>query len=105
MTCEEFLDRQERQTLQSLTRATRVTGTAVEQAIDLQGHVRRRPALALGAGAVAGFALGSMLCSNSRRITRGALHAVWSPLIRPTLGALGSMVAKMLLGSVAPSPE
>jgi hypothetical protein len=105
MTCEEYLAQQERQALQSLTQATRLTGTAVEQAVDLQGHVRRRPALSLGLSAAAGFVAASVICTNSRRLTRGALQSVWSPLLRPTLGALGSMVAKALLGSAAPSQE
>jgi len=105
MTCEEYLAQQERQALRSLTQATRVTGTAVEQAVDLQGHVRRRPALSLGLGALAGFVTASVICTNSRRLTRGALRSVWGPLLQPTLGTLGAMVAKALLGSVAPSEE
>jgi len=105
MTCEEYLAEQERQALQSLTQATRLTGTAVEQAVDLEGHVRRRPALSLGLSAFAGFVAASVICTNSRRITAGALRSVWSPLLRPTLGALGSMVAKALVGSVSPPTE
>ena len=105
MTCEEYLARQERQAIRSLTRATRVTGVAVEQAVDVQGHVRRRPALAMGLSALAGFAVASVVCKSGRRFTHGAFRAVWSPLVRPTLGALGSMVARMLLGSVASSQE
>lgn len=105
MTCDEYLDRQERAALRSLSRAGRSTGTAVEQAVDLQGHVRRRPVLALGLSAVAGFAVASIAFRNSRRITRGALRAVWSPLVRPTLGAMGGMVARMLLGSVESARE
>ena len=105
MTCEEYLAVQERQALRSLSRATRETGVAVEQAIDLQGHVRRRPALALGLGALAGFVTASIVCTNGRKVSSGALRAVWSPLIRPTLGALGSVVATMLVGTPESSQE
>ena len=105
MTCEEYLARQERQAIRSLTRATRLTGVAVEQAVDVQGHVRRRPALALGLSALAGFAVASVVCTNGRRLTSGAFRAVWSPLIRPTLSALGSLVATTLVGSVTPPRE
>jgi len=105
MTCEEYLALQERQVLRSLTQAAKETGVAVEQAVDLQGHVRRRPALAMGLSALAGFAAAAVVCTSGHRVTRGALRAVWSPLIQPTVGALGSMVARILLGSVEPPRE
>lgn len=105
MTCEEYLAQQERQALRALTQATRVTGEAVEQAVDLEGHVRRRPVLALSLSALAGFVTAGFVCTNGGRVTRGAFHAAWSPLVQPTLGALGSMVAKALLGAAAPSQE
>ena len=105
MTCEEYLDQQERTALKSLGRATRATGTAVEQAVDLQGHVRRRPVLSLGLSALAGFAVAGIAFTNTRRFTSGAIRAAWSPLVRPTLGALGGLVAQILIGSVEPSQE
>jgi len=105
MTCEEYLALQERKVLRSLKQATRVTGETVEQAVDLQGHVRRRPVLSLGLGALAGFVAASVVCTNGRKISGGALRAVWSPLVRPTLGALGSVLASMLVGSTEPSQE
>jgi len=105
MTCDEYLARQQRQALRSLGRATRLTGAAVEQAVDLQGHVRRRPALTLGLGALAGFVVAGVVSTRTRRLSRGVLRSTLSPLVRPTLGALGALVARMLLGSDLSSQE
>jgi hypothetical protein len=99
LTCEEYLDRQEKRARQSIAMATKTTGDEVKTVIDVPAMVRRRPALSLGAGVAAGFVVGSMLHTNTRRVTRGAFRAVWAPLLRPTLTTFGSALAEILVGS------
>jgi hypothetical protein len=103
MTCEEYLDLQEARVLDSLSKTARATGVRVQEAIDLEGHVRRRPALAMGAGAAAGFMVGQLLASGTRGAARGTLQTIWTPLIRPTVRTAGSMLARFLLGAAAPT--
>ena len=105
MTCEEYLDRQEKQARRSIAGATRTTGDELKTVVDLPALIRRHPALSLGAGAAAGFVAGSMLHTNTRRVTRGAFRAVWFPLLRPTLTTFGSALAEILVGSPAHPSE
>jgi len=105
MTCEEYLDRQEQRARQSIARATQTTGEELKRVVDLPALVRRRPALTLGIGAATGFVVGSMLHTNTRRLTRGAFRAVWVPLLRPTLTTFGSALAEILVGSPAHPSE
>ena len=64
--------------------------------------IRRRPAISLGIGAGAGFVVGKSLLSTGARVSKGTLRSVAIPLVRPTITALGSALATMLVGEPEP---
>ena len=65
----------------------------------MRGFIQRKPALSMGAGVVGGFLAGTLVKPRSRGIARTAFRSVVVPLFRPTVTALGTTLAGVLVGS------